>query len=184
MNDVNEDATPIPEAIEFAGFALRPFRYSENTEEGGLAVALQATLTAEETERLRGLQADEGRSYWPVIRRGIEAEPIEMRFGRIIWQPRDDGAIDHEITLVSKTYDESQSDAPFVGLAGEPERFHLVRIVSRLSAQIDALLTGIESGAPIDSELARGIREAGERGERTGKFVFYEVNNLADWWLE
>ena len=60
-----DTTTPAPEAAQFADFSLRPFRYAESNDEGGLTIALQATLTAAETERLRKLQVDEGRAYRP-----------------------------------------------------------------------------------------------------------------------
>ncbi len=182
MSDA-EITTPTPEAVEFADFSLRPSRYAESSDEGGLTIAFQATLTATETERLRALQADDGRAYRPVTRRGIDGDPIEMRFGQILWQPLEDGSIDHQITLVSKQYDDNQADAPFVGLGGEPEQRHLIKMVSRLSAQIDALLDGIESGA-VTPDLARKLRDAGDRGEQSRKFIFYEVDDLAHWWLD
>ena len=43
-----------------------------------------------------------------------------------------------------------------------------------LSAQVDALLDGIESGA-VSPDLARTIREAGDRGEQSASLIFYEV---------
>ncbi len=186
--NMNEGTTPA--TIEFAGMAVSPFRYSANdhVEEGGLVVTFQATVTGDEAERLRRLQIEDGRSregraYHSVTRQGIDSEPIAMRFGRVLWQARDDGSVDYQITLVSEQHDENNTDAAFMGIAGEPERLNLVATVSRLSAQMDALLDGL-GGAALDPDLAGKVREAGKRGELVGRFAFYEVDDLADYWLD
>lgn len=105
------------ERVEFEGLKLTPTRYHEDEKHGIVAVNLQATLSPEEVTRLRELQErarDPQQRYWYVTRVGVSAQPRTMRFGRLLWNKRDDESLDYQIVLVDAARDEHAQD--FTGL--------------------------------------------------------------------
>lgn len=165
------DEKVVPTAIDFEGLLLRPTRYADRSDEDGKAINFQATLTPTETEKLRALQLARG-LFWPVSIDGSAA--LTMRLGAVYWQRRDDGNIDHDITLVSDDWD--AKSAPFLFLGGEPQVGRLMRAVANLSAQVEVLR---DAADPRIAELAR---RTGTEAERTGLYVFNEVEDLSRLW--
>src|ERR1035438_584415 len=143
--------------VTLEGLELTPSSYEENLDEDGvLAIELQATLSPEETDRVRHLQIDstqDQQRYWPVARVGISDEPRSMRLGRVLWSKRADGNIEHKITLVDEAHDRDPSaSTPFLMMAGEPQLGRTMTGLADLAGQFEALLVLLERANP----LARG----------------------------
>jgi hypothetical protein len=172
--------------VRFEGLELTPSLYEEREKEDGVvAIEFQATLSSEETDRLRALQADsseERQRYWPVVRVGVSEQSRSMRFGRVLWSKRDDGNIEHKITLVDEAHDSApQNVTPYLSMAGEPHLGHTMGGVADLAGQFDALLEVLERGKLVDAEAIRQIREAGIEARRTRSYTFYEVRDVSSW---
>ena len=174
------------DTIEFEGLKLAPSagHYEERTnKDGSIAVAFQATLTTEETDRLRSLvpaKRSEVR-YWPVIRRGVSDEPRNMRLGRVLWQQLDDGAIGHDITLVDEAFDSSEASNAFLGLAGEPQVGNLIHQVSALLVQFETLLAELEAAGTVAPEAVERVRASADTLAATRRHIFFEVSDLSKW---
>ena len=170
------DGEPGAEVVEFGGLALRPRDYREQTEDGALIVSFVATLTADETATLRTLQVE--REYWPVVRRGVSDEPVRMRLGTGLWQRRDDGGTEHQVTLVEDVWDANIESLAHIG---EPQSGNLIRVVSSLCGQFDELLRILEDRELLDAQGVQTIRQAGSEATGTRGHVFLEVEDLEKW---
>jgi hypothetical protein len=170
--------------VEFEGLALTPTRYEERTNnDGSIAIAFQATLTEEETKRLRSLIPPNRQSvrYWPVVRRGVSDDPRSMRLGRVLWEQLDDGLFGHDITLVDEAFDTSDERNALLGLAGEPMVGNLVRQLSSLLAQFETLLAELEASGHLTPEVIARIRESAESLGPDRRHAFFEVSDISKW---
>jgi hypothetical protein len=168
----------MPDTIEFAGLTLAPHRFATREEDGGIIIDLQATLTEQDTEAIRGLQR-EPRDYFDVLRAG-ESKPLEMRLGRVLWQPADNGLSDHQITLVSKAVD-ANTEKPWVAWH-EPEVGVLMEAVLSLRAGMHLLMEAMKSGEPLDAALVERIREAGPKAASEEIWRFHETGDVTIYW--
>lgn len=172
------------DVVEFEGLMLRPTRYEERTnDDGSIVVAFQATLTADETDRLRSLvpARSTGARYWPVVRRGVADEPRSMRLGRVLWQQLDDGTIGHDITLVDEAYDTTDKPNAFLALGGEPMVSNLVHHLSSLIAQYETLLAELEAAGVLAPEALNRIRVSAESLGPDRQHAFFEVSDISKW---
>ena len=81
-----------------------------------------------------------------------------MRLGLCLWQPREDGAIDHSIALVDKAYDSRPHPELFLG--GEPQVGNLIKELSALYLQFEALLVELQGVGTLPPETVERIRDA------------------------
>ncbi len=174
------------DTVEFESLILAPTEshYEERlNEDGSIVITFQATLTKEETDRLRSLfpaKHSEVR-YWPVIRRGVSDELRSMRLGRVLWQQLDDKRIGHDITLVDEAFDSSDTSNSFLGLAGEPQVGNLINQVSALLAQFETLLTELKAGGAVAPEAIERVRASADTLGVTRRHIFFEVSDLSKW---
>ena len=167
--------------VEFGELQLVPNRYEERlNEDGSIAISLQATLTAEETEILRSIPRDSEDQYRPTIRRGVSDEIRSMRLGRVLWQRLEGGGIGHDVTLVDRAFDSSESSAPILALAGEPQVGNLIDQVSALLARFDALVDELEIASVLMPEAVKRIRQSAASASLR-RHEFFEVGDLAKW---
>jgi hypothetical protein len=175
-------------ALEFLGITAEPTRYREGFEDGAVRITFQATLSAQDSERLRSARwnpDDPADRYWPVLRHGVSDEPVRMRLGRVLWSRREDDAVDYQVTLVQDVYDEVEQDNSYAqAFGGEPAVGNLKRQVSSLVGQMDELLRRLDNGETLGPEAADAIRAAGKRGPKERRHTYFEVGNLDKWWPE
>jgi hypothetical protein len=174
------------DTVEFEGLTLTPTagHYEERmNDDGTIVVAFQATLTADETDRLRSLVPSKKSEvrYWPVIRRGISDTPRNMRPGRVLWQQLDDGMIGQDITLVDEAFDSSDEHNAFLGLAGEPQVGNLIHQVSDLLVQFETLLAEMEAAGTLAPEAIERVRASADTLSATRRHIFFEVADLSKW---
>jgi len=174
------------DSVEFEGLTLTPTEghYEERqNDDGSIVVAFQATLTADETDRLRALVPSKKSEvrYWPVVRRGISDNPRNMRLGRVLWQQFDDGMTGQDITLVDEAYDSSDESNAFLGLAGEPMVGNLVQQVSGLLVRFETLLAELEAAGTVAPEAVERVRASADTLGAIRRHIFFEVSDLSKW---
>jgi hypothetical protein len=176
--------------VEFEGLALTPTQYKEDADpedDGVVAINFLATLTPDEVDRLRELEAntaDPESRYWPVLRVGISENPRTMRVGQLLWSKRDDGNVDYLIVLVDAANDDApQKRTLWLRMAGEPALPRAMTALTDLSGRFEALLGLLEQGTPIDGNARQLLNDAGQKAVRTKHHTFFEVDNVADWWM-
>lgn len=170
--------------VEFGDLAMTPTRYEERlNDDGSIAIAFQAVLTHDETDRLRSLIPTKRGEvpYRPTTRHGVSDELRSMRLGRVLWQSLDDGRIGHDITLVDEAFDASDTPNAFLGLAGEPQVGNLVHQVSGLLAHFETLLAELEAAGAVAPEAVERVRASADTLGSLRRHVFFEVSDLSKW---
>lgn len=146
--------------IELPGLSLTPERWS--LESGGPAERVSLTalvsVNADEHEQLeRAIERytdQEASPYFPVRWVGISDEPVSMRFGRCLWQPKDNGGARHRLVLVTEQGDESE---PLLLL--EPERTRLIQQSVAVKGTLNALIDELERAGTLDDQAIGRIKE-------------------------
>ncbi|HET7322475.1 MAG TPA: hypothetical protein VFI96_08285 [Longimicrobiaceae bacterium] len=77
------------DALLLGGLELHPYEYREAVVEGGLTISAKVLGSEADVRTLRALFT--GQESFPVVRRGIQDEPREMRLGVAEWSPFEDG---------------------------------------------------------------------------------------------
>jgi hypothetical protein len=169
--------------VELDGLRLAPTRYEEQAnDDGSITIAMQATLSADDTDRLRELvwEARPETRYRTVIRHGISEVPRSMRFGRVLWQQLGDGQVAHDITLVDEAYDRNGDQSAFAALSGEPQVGNLIQYVTSLTAQLDALLAELARSGALDEAAVQRVRESASEANKR-QYDFFKVGDLSKW---
>lgn len=91
-------------ALVVDGMELHPYEYREEVVAGGLTI--YAKMVGDHDDVLTLRRTFGGRDTVPVVRRGIQATPREMRLGVGEWSERED-RIYYRLVLVEKEVDES-----------------------------------------------------------------------------
>lgn len=170
-----------PDVVSFEGLNLRPLAYEEESDSDGVVtITLQAALSADETTRLREVEAGaifDGRTYWSVVRTGISDEPRMMRFGKVTWSLAEDGGTVYSVVLVDEAYDANPS-----GLRGfsEPELTNTMRAVAITVGRLDRLLDALERGDQLSLSAVRAIREGTGADWRDKYHQFFQVEDASE----
>lgn len=146
--------------VEFQGLSLTPERWS--LESGGPAESVSLTalvsLNADEHEQLeRAIERytnQEASPYFPVRWVGILDEPVSMRFGRCLWQSKDNGGARHRLILVTEQGDESKPLLLF-----EPERTRLIEQSVVVKSTLNALIDELERAGTLDNQAIGRLKE-------------------------
>jgi len=102
--DVEEHEELNLEILSISGFDIKPYSYEERFEGTALIIDVKVKLSHEDKAILNDSIGD--RKYFAVVRKGINEESKQMRFGRIIWSDHEE-YIKESIVLVEKLYDEN-----------------------------------------------------------------------------
>lgn len=144
---------------------LAPDKYRERFDHNAVIVELTGTTSGGETETLEALLAHDRPHYFPVVRRGVQEEPLRMRFGRCLYQDNDDGFRRHRVVLVQDTFDEGE-EPPFKGF-NQPEMGRVLDAVVQLQQTVEALVDGLVAAGTLPPDAAAGIRERSQEVRRS-----------------
>lgn len=158
--------------LVLADLAVVPYRYEEEFDDRGLHIKANVRLTGEEEERLRVLP-----HYFQVIRRGISDEPIEMRFGQLVWSRQEGDDFKMQLILVDRAYDEPRPlPRPF-----DPELNNVERMLVETNESLRALLFMLEDkGVLAKSEVEKLTQPSDESLKNRYKELF-RVRDLDEW---
>ena len=135
-------------------------------DEGGrLVVDVLTTCTDDQHRALeRLITHEEYLRYFPVLFPGLRDEPLQMRFGRCLWEDSGAGRVRHLFTLVGElTADDADDADDQAGLGiNEPEVSRLREAVVRQQHQLDALIAELRAanvlGAAAMDRIAAVLR--------------------------
>jgi hypothetical protein len=165
------------ERLEFLGLSLAPAHYEEKAEDEGIVITARFDLDGDEDERLeREIQAERDDPYFEVRRRGVNDEPIRMRFGRCLWQETERGR-NHLIWLVSELGDTTERQRR---LLLEPEFGHITRKTLVAEATIEELLNALAASGALPETTADAIRERAVESAQANARHLDQVQNLDD----
>jgi hypothetical protein len=160
---------------------LVPERYREEYRNG--AVILEMTVATAGEATIAFEEAHDGRVegvYFPVIREGVQDEPLLMRFGHCVWQEREDGSRLHLIILVQDTYDANNN----LKLRGfnEPDLSRAKDAIVALQTIVDTLLRTIVDAGLMTSDQASALRRDSKNVSLQQLRQFDRADNIEDHW--
>jgi hypothetical protein len=166
------------ETLVINGIELQPTRYKETASQGILHANAVAIVPDDIRDELRRLMR-EG-DYFPVVRRGINENPIEMRFGMCGWSEHPEGT-KYSLILVDRRYDELSDDdrKPHISSVESAQRHRALAYRIELMEELVGLL--IAKGVLTTEEVEEARGNAKERTwERGHKFLeVTDVDELA-----
>lgn len=176
---IEEAADDRLDEVEMLGISARPewleIHTPSDRESEPSSVTAELLLNEQEHRAVADLQWRQidrrDAEYFPlVLRRGDEEATFSARLGRVLWQRRDDGFLNH-ITLVSERGDgEEAMRGPRVVRAFEPRLQRTTEIATRTERVLDALITGLERSGALSSEAADEVRRAAESDFSTAQW--------------
>jgi hypothetical protein len=163
---------------------LTPKRYREECREGAVCIEMIARTSGDATAALEAAIEQRGDArYLPVVREGVQAEPLTMRFGKCVWQQEDDGSRLNFLVLVEQSYDDDEERSKFVGI-NEPELTRALEAIASLQVTVDALLqTTVDAGLmPVADADALGAQARSVSRPRLRQFD--RTDRIEDFWTE
>lgn len=173
-----EDLKPTEFLID--GLRVRPERFEERSDDGGLTIATIFSVDAATRRDLeRVLKAHSDVSYFPVRRVGVEDRDRTMRFGRSEWSEH--GAVTkYHLFLVEKAADDART-----GRIPDfyPDLPNIRRQVGDTRYLVEELLTALVEAGVLSSERRREIenRMADDRWERW--WSLFKVEDVEQTWV-
>lgn len=155
------------ESLLVAGEELRPYEYREEVVGEGISICASMEGGEEDVVRLREVLRE--RPVFPVIRRGIEDRPREMRLGVGEWAPYED-RVKYRLTLLEvgvKGWD----DPVVARVERENSQAALGFYMSFAERLVDLLVArGVVTGEEIEA-----IREAAAAAPTAGRHELWRV---------
>lgn len=124
---------------------LQPYRYKEDAQDG-LRIDVKVELSKDDNEQFLKIWANGG--YFSVIRRGIQDEPREMRFGSVYWSEHVE-KFKYDFVLVERTTADEAPRHPW-DLPGANARVYLAFEIALRRNLFDLLL---KKGIISDEEI-------------------------------
>jgi len=154
------------------GWELKPYKYEENfISDDALQIIARVEVTAEEKNRIRDMP-----EYFSVVRKGIQDEPREMRFGPCLWSPHGD-RFRIGLRLIDKKYDEKNCSHGF----NEPRETNLTGRTIRTSMELRRLLDLLVAKSVLSQTDVDQIRNLGETQVSREVWTRDYVKNLDEW---
>jgi hypothetical protein len=163
-----------PESISIDGVELTPYQYDERPEGDGIAISCKVEVDHATGERLvaKLREHQQGRSYFPVVRHGLEEAAREMRFGQCCWSEH--GATSkYELVLVEKVADEAMTGLPLVAEMG-----NVMRQVARNGSMLESLTDALVQKGVLTSGQVDAIREKVGREEWDGVWALFRLRDI------
>jgi hypothetical protein len=157
------------------GWEIAPYKYKETFDSDGVLTSVFRVELSESGER----QLRELPDYFPVIRKGINETPREMRFGQVLWSKSDAGNYRMEVYLVDKLYDELGRRIAL----GEPRANNVGRRAASTAIRLSALVDILQAKGVITSEEAENVR-AVDQNELDRKMHEHDSVKDLDTWLD
>lgn len=179
-----------PSAVQISDrMLLVPTRYSEEYEEGAIVVTMRIVLDREATQEFHefeGSQWDdetEDRSYFPVTSVGLRENPIEMRFGRVLWRKvRGTDQTEFGFALVERPWDQVEHSNVFASI-GQPELQRVREVAAQTSEGFSMLLEALTRSGAVSAADAAAIHTAMGTAARRRAYEFRRADDLDEFGL-
>jgi len=166
------------ETLILGDFEGKPYLYQEEITDGSLYITALVKLTPNEFEKLKSVYF--GDIYFPVIRQGINDEPREMRFGKIIWS-KDEETIKFKIYLVDKKHDDNRGNR--LGLLS-PEMDNIQNMLAANVERFVALLNLLEKKNLLTSDEIKQVEEISDENFNSRYLEFERVSDIDKYSIE
>lgn len=158
------------ESLVIHDLELRPYRYQENVRDGEIDIIKAMVRVAGDDLRRLAKRIEEG-GYFNVIRRGINDEPIQVRFGLCGWSEHD-AERKYSLIIVPRSYDQKNESGQYISTAASFHRHDALAYRIELMDEIIRMLVEKQVLSAVEVERARESAH-GRIPER--RQMFYEV---------
>lgn len=174
------------ERLEFLGLTLLPSHYDEReaSSDDLLMIVVEVAPSPEDSaalerhiteQRLRN--EGETAEYFALRRVGVQDEPLQVRFGRCLWQKSEGGARRHLLVFVAAEGDEDEeARRKFVGI-DEPRSSNAARLALQGREVAEAIIDEMALAELLTPEALDRIRR---RGETAWDRRFRDLNETSD----
>lgn len=146
--------------IDFEGLSLIPDQWSFGQWVEATTLTFLTTVDAETHQRfeqaLERSYSEEEPRYFPFTWVGIREDPVPMRFGKCLWERRDDGGARHRIVLVTEEGDDQEGGFSEVF---EPERSRLMQQAVIVNVKLDALIEELRQVGVLGNEAIARVTQ-------------------------
>ena len=157
--------------LVIAGSEYTPYKYSEEFDsKGRLTIETRVELSETEHEQIRQLNP-----YFPVVRKGINDDPREMRFGQMLWSKKD-GKYRMNLILVDRSKDQPGDHGWLAPRLDNIEDTAAVSVITIRSLLDKLVEKGILSATERD--VVSAVNETERRKEL---WEFDRVPDLDEW---
>lgn len=172
------------ESLEFLGLRLAPLHFEESADrDGSLVIVAAVAPGAEESETLEHHIVEqwtrnegEATPYFDLRRVGVQDEPLQVRFGRCLWQKGEGGARRHLLVFVAADGDDDDTRRGFVGI-NEPRGTNAARAALQGREVAEAIIDELGLAGLLSQEAIERIRQ---RGESAWDKRFRDLNETSD----
>lgn len=173
----NECSNKSLKAVEFQGQCFEASKISQEISNSAVIINMKTIVTPEQFKMIYQLKCDKSK-YFPVIRKGIDMEPLQMRFGRTLWCESED-VIKMSLVLIEEKYDKTADI--FHGFA-EPQLSNAIKRLEQLKNQTTQLLNILESNNLITVQQREEIERETDIKDQMKEYYRYErVNDIDEW---
>jgi hypothetical protein len=162
---VNEKENLVLDRLSIDGRDFVPTRYKASAHNGILSISVQVTVDDGQRDWLRSLM--DAQVYFPVIRRGINDAPTQMRFGLCTWS-RHGTETKYLLRLVDERDDAQDWRAPTSADVWRENKTRALLFRAAYVDEIAALLVrkGLLTDAEVEQIKADAGRQVPERSHR------------------
>lgn len=171
--ELNEKEIFTIDVLEIGTLSLKPYFYSETFEKGLLFIRAKVVLSESEFNSLESFRE---KVYFPVVRRGINEIPVEMRFGRCMWSRHENGN-KYFFYMVDKGYDTSDKRGGML----EPQMSNIQVILSKNVGIVDGLLKMLKEKNVLSDEEIQEIKSKALDEMDRHLDEFDRVKDVDDW---
>jgi hypothetical protein len=173
--DLREAERLMPDALLVDSLELKPYRYEERSEEPGIVITCFIEVDRSEADRVTGkLRQHQTTAYFPVVRKGLEDSPREMRFGRGCLWSEHGATTKFELILVEKAFDEANKPLPDI----YPEIRGVMRQVARNTAFLDLLAADLVANGQLTKDRLLAIRQGVDTEEWDRVWALHRLNDV------
>lgn len=170
--ELSEIETLTIETLILGSFEVKPYLYDEEINDGSLFITALVELTPDAFEKLKTIYF--GDIYFPIIRQGINAEPKDMRFGKVIWS-RDEESIKFKIFLVDKEYDNKNENT--LGLF-QPEMRNIKNMLATNIEGFNTLLKILKEKNLLTSDEIEQVKKVNDEDFNSRTLEFERVSDV------
>ena len=159
------------ENLEFLGLTLAPSHYDEREAPGedGFIIVAEVAPSAEDSEALERCikeqklrNAGETIHYFDLQRIGVQDEPLQVRFGRCLWQEGESGVRRHLLVFIAAKGDDEPTRRRYIGFVDEPRGTNAARVALQGREIAEAIIEEIALANLLTPQALERIRQRGE----------------------
>lgn len=164
------------EALIISGLYTVPYMVEQRYDNG---IIINAKIKLSNDEMDKFIVIRDGEEYFEVIRKGINDNPLKMRFGKIIWSEHVN-FFKVEVTLVEECYDseENSNSEPFLRDLFQPEMSNIIKMLAYQQSFNKYLMELLQIKGLLTEEEISSIKDKSEQEIKAAREMLYKVNDI------